>query len=169
MATVSEALGAHAAPHEVILCGKTYRFGLITQRVKSEFERFLAGTAMRAITDFKDILGPDGYAKSLDGIRRDIAAGIYSWNGPVFIEAMGTVAGVSQLLSSVSYDVVAKRPCTPDEIVEMTSIYETELKTLYQTILEESFPTQQKKKVIQETMDPVPEPEPARTVRRRTR
>jgi len=154
MATVSEALGAHAAPHEVTLGGRKYRFGLITQKVKSEFERFLAGAAMKAITDFRDILGPDGYGKSLDGIRRDIAAGIYAWNGPVFLEAMGTVAGVSKLLSSVSYDVEYKRPCTPEEIVDLTAGYEAELKAIYQTIVEESFPTQKKSPPV---TDPVPE------------
>jgi len=147
MATVSEALGAHAAPHEITLGGKVYRFSLITQKVKSEFERFLAGAAMKAIADYREILGADGYRLSLDGIRRDIASGVYSWNGPVFVDAMGTVAGVSKLLSSVSYDVEAKRPCTPDEIVELTTEYDVELKTIYQTIVEESFPTVQKKRM----------------------
>lgn len=148
MATVSESLGAHAAPHEITLGERKYRFGLITQRVKSEFERWLAAAGMRAISDYRDILGPDGYKLSLDGIRRDISAGVYSWNGPVFVEAMGTVAGVSQLLASVSYDVEAKRPCTPDEIINLTSVYDMELKTIYQTIVEESFPTQKKSQTV---------------------
>ncbi len=140
MATISEALGAHAAPREISLGGRLYRFGLITQRVKSEYERFLTGAAMQAITDFREILGEDGYAKSLDGIRRDIASGVFSWNGPTFAASLGTVRGVSQLLASVSFDVSAGRPCTADEIVSLTVEHDVELKHLFQTILEESFP-----------------------------
>jgi len=145
MATVSESLGAQGAPHEITLDGKQYRFSLITQRVKSEFERFLASTAIKAITEFRDLLGNEGYNKSLDGVRRDIAAGIYSWNGPVFLDAMGTVAGVCKLLSVISLDVTENRACTPDEILALTVNYENELKMIYQVILEESFPTAQKK------------------------
>ena len=140
MATISEALGAHAAPREISLGGRLYRFGLITQRVKSEYERFLTGAAMQAITDFREILGEDGYAKSLDGIRRDIASGVFSWNGPTFAASLGTVRGVSQLLASVSFDVQAGRACTADEIVSLTVEHDVELKHLFQTILEESFP-----------------------------
>jgi hypothetical protein len=141
MATTSEALGAYAAPHEMKLGGKMYRFGLITQRVKSEFERFLAGTAMQAIADFKGIMGSEGYAISLEGIRREIASGIYAWNGPVFMEAMGTIRGISQLLASVSFDVELKRTCTADEIVDLISKYDVELRHVFGVILEESFPT----------------------------
>ena len=140
MATISEALGAHAAPREISLDGRLYRFGLITQRVKSEYERFLTGAAMQAIADFREVLGEDGYSKSLDGIRRDIASGVFSWNGPTFAASLGTVRGVSQLLASVSFDVSAGRPCTADEIVSLTVEHDVELKHLFQTILEESFP-----------------------------
>ena len=57
------------------------------------------------------------------------------------MEAMGTIRGISQLLGSVSFDVELKRTCTADEIVELISIYDVELRHVFGVILEESFPT----------------------------
>lgn len=161
MATVSEALGNEAAPHEITLGGRRYRFGLITQRVKSEFERFLSGTAYQAIAEHREIMGPEAYRDSLEGVRREIAAGVYAWNGPVFLAAMGTVRGVAQLLASVSHDVFAGRACTADELLTLVSEHEQELQAIYQVIVEESFPTPEKK-----TRQPATEQTPATNARR---
>jgi hypothetical protein len=96
--TVSSMLGNAGEPITLAHAGKTYRFSLITQRVKSAWERRLRGRALEAFADLRQD-DPEGYALAVQGVGRDHAAGRYAWGGDLSNQASGTEAGVLALVS----------------------------------------------------------------------
>ena len=143
MATVSEALGAAGAPHELTLDGTAVRFSLITQKVKSEFERWLYQRAVQGLIAMKEIAGPMAMpmvSSALATIANDLSAGKYAWNGAHYFEAMQTLSGMCKLLSLLSRDPSGR--AVPAERFEewLTGNYSEEIGHLFKVIFEESLP-----------------------------
>lgn len=143
MATVSEALGAAGAPHELMIDGNVIRFGLITQRVKSDFERWLYQRAVQGLIAMKEIAGPMAMpmvSSALATIANDLSAGKYAWNGAHYFEAMQTLSGMSKILSLLSRDPSGK-PVPVEQFEEwLTGGYTVEIGHLFKVIFEESLP-----------------------------
>ena len=147
MASTSEALGAVGAQHEITVDGEVIKFNLITQRVKSELERWLYQRAIKAISESKSLLdqSPGAFGEALSSIVNSLATGKYAWGGPMMVESLGTISGICKLLSLLSLSMDTHKP-VPQERLENWFLgdYSAELGHLFTVIFNESMP---KKKV----------------------
>lgn len=93
MPTTSESLGASAAPMTLEYNGKTFKAGLITQKIKSQVERWLEKRAMASVMRFRADLDIAEFRNLSAAVTADIASGKYAFGGPYCVEALGTMAG----------------------------------------------------------------------------
>ncbi len=154
MASTSEALGAVGAQHEITIDGELIKFNLITQRVKSELERWMYQRAMKGITDSKALLdqAPGAFGDALAAITNSLAAGKYAWGGPMMVESLGTIAGICKIMSLLSLSMDTHKQVPTDKLEGwFLGDHSAEISHLFTVIFSESMP---KKKVeIQETSE----------------
>lgn len=73
--------------------GKKYTAGLITQKVKAEFEKSMEKKALDSIFLMKDRLEPVEFREAISSVTRDIASGIYSFGSENSIASLSTPSG----------------------------------------------------------------------------
>lgn len=73
--------------------GKKYTAGLITQKVKAEFEKRMEKKALDSVFSMKDRLEPVEFREAISSVTRDIASGIYSFGSENSISALSTPSG----------------------------------------------------------------------------
>ena len=73
--------------------GKKYTAGLITQKVKAEFEKRMEKKALDSIFSVKDRLEPVEFREAISSVTRDIASGIYSFGSENSIASLSTPSG----------------------------------------------------------------------------
>ena len=73
--------------------GKKYTAGLITQKVKAEFEKRMEKKALDSIFSMKDRLEPVEFREAISSVTRDIASGIYSFGSENSIASLSTPSG----------------------------------------------------------------------------
>jgi hypothetical protein len=73
--------------------GKKYTAGLITQKVKAEFEKRMEKKALDSIFSMKDRLEPVEFREAISSVTRDIASGIYSFGSENSISSLSTPSG----------------------------------------------------------------------------
>ena len=73
--------------------GKEYTAGLITQKVKAEFEKRMERKALDSVFSMKDRLEPVEFREAISSVTRDIASGIYSFGSENSIAALSTPSG----------------------------------------------------------------------------
>lgn len=73
--------------------GKKYTAGLITQKVKAEFEKRMEKKALDSVFSMKDRLEPVEFREAISSVTRDIASGIYSFGSENSIAALSTPSG----------------------------------------------------------------------------
>ena len=73
--------------------GKKYTAGLITQKVKAEFEKRMEKKALDSIFSMKDKLEPVEFREAISSVTRDIASGIYSFGSENSIASLSTPSG----------------------------------------------------------------------------
>lgn len=73
--------------------GKKYTAGLITQKVKAEFEKRMERKALDSVFSMKDRLEPVEFREAISSVTRDIASGIYSFGSENSIAALSTPSG----------------------------------------------------------------------------
>lgn len=145
MPSVSETLGGNAAPYTIEFNGKTYRAQMITQKVKSQVERWLEKRAMATVMRFRADLDLAEFRALSAAVTADIAAGKYSFGGPFSIEALGTMAGGVAFASCIF-------GCTEDEMQELFASKTDEVTQILELIQSQSFP-QKKTEQIPQTVD----------------
>jgi hypothetical protein len=79
--------------------GKKYTAGLITQRVKAEFEKRMEKKALDSVFSMKDRLEPVEFREAISSVTRDIASGIYSFGSENSIAALSTPSGALSFAS----------------------------------------------------------------------
>lgn len=79
--------------------GKKYTAGLITQKVKAEFEKRMEKKALDSIFSMKDRLEPVEFREAISSVTRDIASGIYSFGSENSIAALSTPSGALSFAS----------------------------------------------------------------------
>ena len=151
MPTTSEALGAASAPMCINFNGKTYQGRLITQRVKSQVERWLEKRAIASVMRFRSDLDMSEFRALSAAVTADIASGKYAFGGPYATDALGTMAGGVAFASFV-FD------CTEEEMEALFLNMPEEVTQVLELIQAQSFP--QKKTEPTEDMRP-PTPSPA--------
>lgn len=79
--------------------GKKYTAGLITQKVKAEFEKRMEKKALDSVFSMKDRLEPVEFREAISSVTRDIASGIYSFGSENSIAALSTPSGALSFAS----------------------------------------------------------------------
>lgn len=152
MASTSEALGANGAQHELTIDGVAIKFGLITQRIKSELERWLYQRAIKGLIGAKEILNSkDALGSTMAFITNDLAAGKYAWGGQMMIDSLGTLSGICKLMSLISFDINTCKQVPPEKVEDwFLGDHSAELGHLFGVIFTESMP---KKKVTDQDQE----------------
>lgn len=133
MPTTSEALGAASAPMCIEYNGKTFKGRLITQKVKSQVERWLEKRAMASVMRFRADLDMSEFRALSAAVTADIASGKYAFGGPYCTDALGTMAGGVAFASFV-FD------CTEDEMEQLFLACPEEVTQVLELIQAQSFP-----------------------------
>ncbi len=166
MPSISETLGAVAGSYELELNGRTIRLGLITQKTKSELERWLYQKEVKGVLEIKEALGDD-FKSFMNEVITKQTAGEFSWGGTTMVKAMGTIAGIAKTISLVSVDPNTRLAVPADEIEKALfdeSVNET-LLTNFTAIFSESMPAKKKRKTRKkpegesEAVNPEPPPQ----------
>lgn len=97
MSTISELLGAEAAPVEFTHGGKTYAVGAVTMRAKSRVERWLRAAAYRDLYESREDMPAGMYQDCLSLLLSD--RGRFAYLGPAYWAAMGTEEGSVGMVS----------------------------------------------------------------------
>lgn len=79
--------------------GKKYTAGLITQKIKSDFEKRLEKKALDSIFAIKSSLEPIEFREAVSGVTRDIASGVYSFGSENCVAALSTPSGALSFAS----------------------------------------------------------------------
>lgn len=79
--------------------GKKYTAGLITQKVKAEFEKRMEKKALDSVFSMKDRLEPVEFREAISSVTRDIASGVYSFGSENSISALSTPSGALSFAS----------------------------------------------------------------------
>jgi hypothetical protein len=98
--TTADLLGV---PHAIKVGDTEYSVrkpDLVTQ---GKFQRWLEQRARESV-DRASYLDPDDRRAAQNAITREVAAGVYSWDGPVAIQAQQTPEGVAKILTLVTAD-----------------------------------------------------------------
>lgn len=133
MPTTSESLGASAAPMTIEYNGKTYKANLITQKVKSQVERWLEKRAMASVLRFRAELDMSEFRNLSAAVTADIAAGKYAFGGPFCTEALGTMAGGLAFASFIF-------GCTEEEMEALFLACGDEVTQILELVQAQSFP-----------------------------
>ena len=115
MNSISEALGASAAPHELELNGRVVHLTMPTQRVKSELERWLYQKHIKSVQEAKELIEPGEYTAMLNEAIKRHGAGEFSWGGQALATALRAPLAMSKLMSLISIDPATKAPVSFDE------------------------------------------------------
>jgi hypothetical protein len=117
--------------------GKKYTAGLITQKVKAEFEKRLEKKALDSVFSMKDRLEPVEFREAVSSVTRDIASGIYSFGSENSIAALSTPAGALAFASILF--------TAPENEVQDLMLAENErFELVMELVREKSFPNAKK-------------------------
>lgn len=94
--TISELLGAFAAPLAIRHRGKVYKASAMTLRFKSEVERFLEDRDRRPVLDVAGEVAPGVLAHALAPHEERLAASAFRWGGPVHLDWVRSFDGAME-------------------------------------------------------------------------
>lgn len=140
-ASVSEALGANAAPHRRLIKGEWWTFRLFVQKDKSEFERWVYENAILATQEMKAVYGED-YFTVLKSHSVDRAANAYSWGSENVLKVLSTIHGCTKVLSMIGArekDGRGENPAFFLDLLTQSVEGSVEVVVLYIDIFAESF------------------------------
>lgn len=132
--SVSQSLGGNAAPITAVINGKEYKFGLLTQKVKSGIERAVQDRARAELFRDKSELGDDEFRLAYGAYMDRVSAGAFAFGAPICRQFMTSTAGLEclvRLLANIS----------PDESGMLVSKYPDEISAAVSTVFTESFPS----------------------------
>jgi len=117
--------------------GKKYTAGLITQKVKAEFEKRLEKKALDAVFQMKSYLEPVEFREAISGVTRDIATGVYSFGSESSAQAMTTPWG-GIMLAGLIFNT------SEDEIQALMMAEREKFEIVMGLVREKSFPNAKK-------------------------
>jgi hypothetical protein len=96
---MSEAAAALALGFTTEWQGQTYNFAPMDNlKVQALYEAYLEDQAVAAVRRMKRKVSDDEYALQMDGVRRDMAAGVYAWRGDQWIQSVRSRTHIKHLL-----------------------------------------------------------------------
>lgn len=117
--------------------GKKYTAGLITQKVKAEFEKKLEKKALDSIFVMKAYLEPVEFREAISGVTRDIASGIYSFGSEYCVQALSTPSGALAFAS-----ILFNAP--ENEVQDLMIVENQKFEVVMELVREKSFPNAKK-------------------------
>jgi hypothetical protein len=113
--------------------GKKYTAGLITQKVKADFEKRMEKKALDAVFSLKNYLEPVEFREAISSVTRDIASGAYSFGSELSIASMSTPSGAIALAAALFN--------APENEVQSLMMSEKErFEAVMEIVREKSFP-----------------------------
>ena len=117
--------------------GKKYTAGLITQKVKAEFEKRMEKKALDSVFSMKERLEPVEFREAISSVTRDIASGIYSFGSENSIAALSTPSG-ALAFASILFSA-------PENEVQDVMLAENErFEAVMEIVRDKSFPNGKK-------------------------
>lgn len=117
--------------------GKKYTAGLITQKVKAEFEKRMEKKALDSVFSMKDRLEPVEFREAISSVTRDIASGIYSFGSENSISALSTPSGALAFAS-----ILFSAP--ENEIQDVMLAENDRFEAVMELVRDKSFPNAKK-------------------------
>lgn len=117
--------------------GKKYTAGLITQKVKAEFEKRMEKKALDSIFSIKDRLEPVEFREAISSVTRDIASGIYSFGSENSIASLSTPSGALAFAS-----ILFSAP--ENEIQDVMLVENDRFEAVMEIVRDKSFPNGKK-------------------------
>jgi len=117
--------------------GKKYTAGLITQKVKAEFEKRMEKKALDSIFSMKDRLGPVEFREAISSVTRDIASGIYSFGSENSIASLSTPSGALAFAS-----ILFSAP--ENEVQDVMLVENDRFEAVMEIVRDKSFPNGKK-------------------------
>lgn len=117
--------------------GKKYTAGLITQKVKAEFEKKMEKKALDSIFSMKDRLEPVEFREAISSVTRDIASGIYSFGSENSIASLSTPSGALAFAS-----ILFSAP--ENEIQDVMLVENDRFEAVMEIVRDKSFPNGKK-------------------------
>ncbi len=133
-ATLSDMLGAEAAPVEFVHSGETFTVTPVTQQVKTAIERHLRARAYEDLSSLRTIMPGEQYAEALEAITRDRAS--YAYLGPVFWATLNTRDGSLMMLRTLFQT-------TEDKASKLLDEREADVQAVVQETILSSMPRKQ--------------------------
>lgn len=130
MSTTSMLMGSAAAPHAIEHAGRAYQFTLLTQRVKSVYERWLLGKARQIVLTMFD---GEEQARELQALKMAAVGGQYDFHGEISLASLQTPAGLLTLGAALCGS-------TEDEFLALMAAKGDEVRAVIETVLAESIP-----------------------------
>jgi hypothetical protein len=117
--------------------GKKYTAGLITQKVKSGYEKIMEKKALDSIFKMKEFLDPVEFREAVSSVTRDIASGVYSFGSDRSIQSLSTPGG------TITFSALVFN--APEAEIEQMMMAETERYSVVMDIVrEKSYPNLKK-------------------------
>ena len=117
--------------------GKKYTAGLITQKVKAEFEKRMEKKALDSIFSMKDKLEPVEFREAISSVTRDIASGIYSFGSENSIASLSTPSGALAFAS-----ILFSAP--ENEVQDVMLVENDRFEAVMEIVRDKSFPNGKK-------------------------
>jgi len=117
--------------------GKKYTAGLITQKVKAEFEKRMEKKALDSIFSMKDRLEPVEFREAISSVTRDIASGIYSFGSENSIASLSTPSGALAFAS-----ILFSAP--ENEVQDVMLVENDRFEAVMEIVRDKSFPNGKK-------------------------
>lgn len=132
--SVSQSLGGSASPIVATINGKEYKFGLLTQKIKSGVERAVQDRARTELFRDKNDLGDEEFRLAYGAYMDRISAGAFAFGAPICRQFMTSTTGLEvmvRLLANIS----------ADEASMLVTNFPDEVSTVMSTVFTESFPS----------------------------
>jgi hypothetical protein len=159
MSTAAAVGSAHQVEHE----GRLYRFRLIDQPAKGEFQRLLERNARAAAMALKGEVAEADWKAAWNATVAQIAARAYRFHGDHASQAPTTFGGMVMLmtlLGTVEEEGKAARPVKEDEMEALAMDRGEEVVAALNLIMEESFPNLKRLARAKAEATPAPEGNP---------
>lgn len=139
---VGDALGNKGAGWTVEAEGKTFRFRVISQKVKDAFSTWMSQRVLRQFLAAQDAEG-GVYDQAVAIVADRIAMGHYGFHGPIAQKVVQTAEGVfhlTRLVCDVEENDRPRRPITEEELVSLLAERGLEVNAVMKLVFARSFP-----------------------------
>lgn len=135
--SVSQSLGGNSFPILTTINGKEYKFGLLTQKVKSGIERAVQDRARAELFRDKNDLGDEEFRLAYGAYMDRVSAGSFAFGAPICRQFMTSALGLETLVKLLAN-------ISAEEASMLVNKFPDEVSAVVGTVFQESFPSTRK-------------------------